>query len=126
MIRQLTRAFSIIALLLLAACAAPRTSNMSTSSSPVCKLSPEELRQRRQALIPGLLKRAEKVTDLDDGLRLRFAQRAGLLTELIRVIGQEQDCCSFLRFQLSVEPNAGPITLEVTGPAGTRQLLRSL
>jgi hypothetical protein len=61
-----------------------------------------------------------------DAACLRFAHRAGLLAELTRVIEQEQDCCSFLRFHLSVEPNAGPVTFEVTGPAGTRQILRSL
>jgi hypothetical protein len=125
MIRQLARAFWIAGLFLLAACTAPRT-NMSASSAPVCSLSPEQLQQRRQALIPGLLKRAEEVTDLDDGLRLRFAHRAGLLAELTRVIEQEQECCSFLRFQLSVAPNAGPIIFDVTGPAGTHQMLRSL
>src|SRR6266496_67822 len=99
---------------------------MNTSSSTFCSLSPEQLQPRRQALIPGLIQRADQVTDLEEGLRLRFAHRAGLLAELTRVIEQEQDCCSFLRFQLSVEPNSGPITLEVTGPAGTRRMLRSL
>jgi hypothetical protein len=99
---------------------------MSTSSSPACSLSPAQLQERRQALIPGLLKRADQVTDLDDGLRLRLAYRDGLLGELARVIEQEQTCCSFLRFQLSVEASAGPIVFEVTGPPGTRQMLRSL
>jgi hypothetical protein len=126
MIHQLARAFSIAALPSLAACTASRITNMSTSASPVCSLSPEQLQQRRQALIPGLLKRAENVTDLEDGLRLRFGHRAGLLADLTGVIEQEQDCCSFLRFHLSVEPNGGPVTFEVTGPAGTRQMLRSL
>jgi hypothetical protein len=99
---------------------------MNTASSVFCNLSPEQLQQRRQALIPGLLQHADQVTDLDDGLRLRFAHRAGLIAELARTIEQEQDCCRFLRFQLSLEPNAGPIILEVTGPEGTRQMLRSL
>ena len=123
--RQSAGALSISALLFLTACTSPRTTNMSISSSPVCSLTPEQLQQRRQALITGLLKRADQVTDLDDGLRLHFAYRAGLLAELTRVIEQEQDCCNFLRFQLSVEPSAGPITFEVTGPPGTRQMLRS-
>jgi hypothetical protein len=99
---------------------------MSISFSPACGLSPEQLQQRRQVLIPGLLKCADQVTDLDDGFRLRFAYRDGLLAELARVIEQEQTCCSFLRFRLSIEPSAGPITFEVTGPPGTREMLRSL
>jgi hypothetical protein len=126
MIYRFARVFSIAILLFLAACVAPRRTNMSTSSSPICSLSPEQLQQRRQVLIPGLLKRADQVTSLDDGFRLRFAYRDGLLAELARVIEQEQTCCSFLRFRLSVEPGAGPITFEVTGPPGTGQMLRSL
>ena len=102
------------------------TMNSSFASAPVCSLTPEQLQQRRQALIDGLLKRADQVTDLDNGLRLRFAYRNGLLAELARVIEQEHTCCSFLRFQLSVEASAGPITFEVSGPPGTRQMLRSL
>ena len=39
---------------------------------------------------------------------------------------QERDCCTFLRFALQAEPHAGPVTLEVTGPAGTGEMLRGL
>lgn len=91
-----------------------------------CKLSPNELAARRQELIPGLFKRAENVTDIPNGIRFRFAGKPGLLADLARVIEQEQDCCSFLRFTLTTEPNAGPITFDVTGPPGTGQMLRKL
>jgi hypothetical protein len=100
---------------------------MSTSSSsPSCNLSPAQLQERRNALIPGLLKKADNVTDVAHGLRLQFSHRPGLLAELTRVIEAEQTCCSFLRFQVSIEPSAGPITFEITGPPGTREMLRSL
>jgi hypothetical protein len=42
------------------------------------------------------------------------------------VLERERTCCSFLRFQIIAEPENGPIILEVTGPPGTRELLRSL
>jgi hypothetical protein len=35
-------------------------------------------------------------------------------------------CCRFLRFTLTVEPDRGPIALELTGPRGTREFLESL
>jgi hypothetical protein len=117
---------SVAGLLFLSACAVQHTKTMSKSTPPVCTLSPEELKQRRQALIPGLIKQADQVTNLSNGLRLRFENKAGLLTDIARVIEQERDCCSFLHFQLAVEPSGGPITFEVTGPAGTRQMLRAL
>ncbi|AKT39368.1 hypothetical protein [Chondromyces crocatus] len=91
-----------------------------------CSLSAAQLKEQRAALIPGLLERADRVTDLVDGLRLDFAQRAGLLPELARLIEAEQRCCSFLRFQLLVEPSAGGVSFEITGPEGTREMLRAL
>lgn len=97
-----------------------------SSSNPSCNLTPEQLAVRRQELVPGLLQRAEQVSDIPNGLRLRFSAERGLLPHLARIIEQEQDCCSFLRFELTTEPNAGPITLEVTGPSGTAEMLRNL
>jgi hypothetical protein len=58
--------------------------------------------------------------------RAHFAACPGLLSELARIIEQEQVCCTFLRFQISIEPGVDAITLEVTGPAGTREMLRDL
>ena len=91
-----------------------------------CKLTAEELKQQREELLPGLLRRAETIVDLVDGLRLQFPNERGLLAELARVIEREQGCCSFLRFRITVDPEEGPIALEVTGPPGTREMLRKL
>ena len=95
-------------------------------SNMSCSLTPEQLLIRRQKLVPSLFKRAEQVTDIPNGIRFRFASRPGLLIDLAHIIEQEQDCCSFLRFELITEPSAGPITLDVTGRPGTGHMLRSL
>jgi hypothetical protein len=91
-----------------------------------CSLTPDQLRERRDDLLPGLVRRADEVTELDSGWRLRFQSKDGLLAEIARVIEQERACCSFLRFQVTAEPNGGPITVEVTGPPGTREILQGL
>lgn len=98
----------------------------SPSSVFSCSLTPEQLGARRQELIPGLFKRAEQVSDIPNGLRFRFANEPGLLSALARVMEQEQDCCSFLRFELTTQPSAGPITFDVMGPPGTAEMLREL
>jgi hypothetical protein len=49
-----------------------------------------------------------------------------LLAELARIIEREQDCCSFLSFQITVEASGGPVTFDITGPVGTRDMLKSL
>ena len=92
---------------------------------PACTLTPDQLRERRDALLSGLVRRANEVTDLENGLRITFENRDGLLAEIARIIEQERTCCRFLRFQVTAEPDGGPITLDVTGPPGTREMLRS-
>lgn len=91
-----------------------------------CSLTTEDLKARAGELLPGLMRTATEVVDLENGLRLTFPSRPELLTHILAVSEQERACCRFLRFQLTTEPTGGPITLEVTGPAGTRELLRSL
>jgi hypothetical protein len=123
--------FAVLISLTLFAAAQPHASQMETKPDPKvsCTLSPRQLEKQRKKLLPGLFKHADKVSDLSDGrdgIRLHFKQRAGLLVELARVIEREQDCCSFLSFNLVVEPSGGPVTFDITGPGGTRDMLRSL
>ena len=116
------------------ASSAPPDTQMKPKPNPklACKLSPEQLQKQRQELLPGLFKRADNLTDLTglpdaaDGIRLYFVHRPGLLAELARIIGREQDCCSFLSFQITVGPSGGPVTFDITGPTGTRDMLKAL
>jgi hypothetical protein len=121
----------ILIVLTVSVAANPPTSNMETKPDQKvsCALSPQQLEKQRKKLLPGLFKRADKLTDLSDGtdgIRLHFKQRAGLLVELARIIEREQDCCSFLSFNLVIEPAGGPVTFDIAGPAGTREMLKSL
>jgi hypothetical protein len=91
-----------------------------------CKLSPAQLAARRHELIPGLFQRAKKVDDIPNGLRFHLASAPGLLSDLARIMEREQDCCSFLRIQLTMEASEGPVTFDVTGPERTGDMLRKL
>jgi hypothetical protein len=92
----------------------------------VCTLSPADLSARSGDLLPGLLMRAEERRPLEDGYALRFASGGGILLDIARVLEAERACCRFLRFRITAEPDLGPVWLEVTGPAGTREFLESL
>ena len=46
-----------------------------------------------------------------------------ILATIAQTIDAERQCCRFLRFSITVEPDGGPITLELTGPPGTREFL---
>jgi hypothetical protein len=122
---------AILLALVISVSAEPPVTEMESRPDPrvSCKLSPEQLQKQRKKLLPGLFKRADNLSDLTDGadgVRLHFKQRPGLLGELARVIEREQDCCSFLSFNIAIEPSGGPVTFDITGPAGTRDMLKSL
>ena len=91
-----------------------------------CELTPAEFAKRRQGLLPGLLANAQERIPLTDGFRWRFATDSELLAAVVQAIELERQCCRFLRFILTVEPDAGPIWLEVTGPEGTAEFLDEL
>jgi hypothetical protein len=91
-----------------------------------CTLTPDVLRARREGLLADLLRRPDARDVVTDGIRFRFPPTSETLSTLVRVVDAERQCCRFLRFTIAVEPAGGPITLELTGPQGTRQFLEEL
>ena len=91
-----------------------------------CTLSPEALRTRRAGLPSDLLRRAECREDLPERLRLRFAPTSETLATIARAVEAEGHCCRFLRFTITVEPDGGPVLLELTGPPGSREFIDAL
>jgi hypothetical protein len=98
-----------------------------SGSLPIaCTLTAAELAALRGGLLPGLLTRASEREVVAGGFRWRFSPRADLVKEIGAVIEAEHRCCRFLRFHLVVEPGDGAVWLEVTGPEGTDEFLRTL
>ena len=89
-----------------------------------CTLSEHELTQRRTGLAE-LRKGRLEARWRPDGVALRYAPEPASIAALAELIQVERRCCPFLRFRLTVEPGGGPIWLELTGPAGTREFLAS-
>jgi hypothetical protein len=96
------------------------------SSAVICTLTPGEVIEHRANLLPALAARARARTPTVDGYRLRFEPSE----ELVKVIGEtidaERQCCRFLRFDLTVTPDGGPIELTLSGPTGTRAFLAAI
>jgi hypothetical protein len=92
----------------------------------VCTLSPAALAARRQGLLSELLQQSAGREMLPDGLRLRFAPSGAMLSSIAQAIDAERHCCRFLRFTLTVEPDGGQFTLDLTGPQGTREFVAAL
>ena len=92
----------------------------------VCTLTPGALRARREGLLAELLRRSIGHELLPDGLRLRFASSNDALASIARAVDAERHCCRFLRFTITVEPDEGPLTLDLTGPPGTSEFVAAL
>jgi hypothetical protein len=89
-------------------------------------LTPAALRARRDGLLADLLRQAEHREKLPEGYRLRFTPTAETLSTIARAVDAERQCCRFLRFGIAVEPDEGPIFLELTGPPGTGEFVQAL
>ena len=61
--------------------------------------------------------------ELADGHEFRF--RLESLEALARFIANERKCCPFVNFDLAIGAGSDHLTLRMTGPAGTRELLRA-
>lgn len=64
---------------------------------------------------------ARERVGIADGYAYRFD--ANTFDDLARWITNERRCCPFVRFAIELSPDAGPIWLRLTGPAGTRDFL---
>jgi hypothetical protein len=92
----------------------------------VCTLLPGELNARAMQLLPGLAATATNRLTIDGGWRFEFPATSETLSAIVAMVDAERQCCRFLRFQLTLEPDEGPVRLDVTGPAGTQEFLRVL
>jgi hypothetical protein len=92
----------------------------------VCTLGPDALSARRQGLLSELRQQASGQEFLSDGLRLRFAPSGDTLAKIAATVDAERLCCRFLRFTLTVEPDEGQFTLDLTGPQGTSEFVSAL
>jgi hypothetical protein len=92
----------------------------------VCTLQPGELNARAADLLPGVARLAISRVRIEDGYRFEFVASSDCLNAIVAMIAVERQCCRFMRFQLTVEPDTGPVRLDVTGPAGTKEFLAGL
>jgi DNA-binding transcriptional MerR regulator len=87
-----------------------------------CTLAPDELGGRLDDWRTTVA-RASTAEPVASGVRLRFDRDADIAA-LAALMAAEQDCCRFLRFELTVD--ADDVTLEVSGPPDAQPVIDSL
>jgi hypothetical protein len=88
-----------------------------------CSLTDTQLQERRRVVLEKVRNAVVETRELEDGYSYQLPAREEWLAELARLVNLERQCCPFLRLSITVEPDNGPIWLELTGPPGTKDFL---
>ena len=64
--------------------------------------------------------------ELPEGYAFRLPGDGAWVAVAAELMVVERECCPFLTFELSAHPNRGPVIVRVTGPAGTKDFLRTI
>jgi len=105
---------------------ANRSSDMSDEVPVACCLSDEELRNREATLLAQFKSAVVATEQLADGYAFQVPGDKKSLALVLDLILAERECCPFLMFQFTAAPKMGATTLRVTGPAGTKEFLRTI
>jgi len=65
-----------------------------------------------------------EMRELPDGYEFRFDDDPNRLKRLVEFVSLEKLCCPFLRFEIEVEPESGPVWLRLTGREGVKEFIR--
>lgn len=97
-----------------------------TNLTVACSLLPAELKERRLSVLSRMRSAVTQIIELENGYNYQFGAGRELITELANLVVLEHQCCPFLTFRIIVEPGEGPISLEMTGPEGTKEFLAEI
>ena len=91
-----------------------------------CCLPARELREREATLLAQFRSAVMATEELPDGYSFRLSGDGTWVAVVAELIVAERECCPFLTFELAAHPNRGPVIVRVTGPAGTKDFLRTI
>jgi hypothetical protein len=99
---------------------------MSDDIPVACCLSDAELRKREATLLAQFKSALIATEELPDGYVFRVPGDKKWMAVVWELMVAERECCPFLTFELTAQPNMGPVSVRVTGPAGTKEFLKTI
>jgi hypothetical protein len=91
-----------------------------------CRLTDSELRKREATLLARFKRAVVATEELPDGYVFRVPGDKKSMGAVWEAIVAERECCPFLIFELTAQANMGPVSVRVTGPAGTKDFLKMI
>jgi len=104
----------------------PKETAMPKGTPLACKLAAPELAQRRAELEAEFFDAILETREFEDGYGFRFPEDDEWVQKLNQFILFERECCSFFRFELVVEPEHGPIWLNLRGGPEVKNFIATL
>jgi len=96
-------------------------------STPIaCSLTTIELHDRETMLLAQFKAAVVETEELEEGYAFRLPGEGKCIGLIAELMVAERECCSFLAFELVARHSKGPVILRVTGPAGTKEFLKTL
>ena len=80
-------------------------------------------RKRRAELAAAIVPQARSIRELADGYALQLGVTAPLAHEALEWLLLERRCCPFLRLELELESEEGPLWLRLRGGPGVKEFL---
>ncbi len=87
-------------------------------------LTPAE-RTRRSEVLAFLTKRIVEVVETADGIAFQLRSDPDTPALAGEFVAYESRCCPFIRFELTVEADGGPVRLSLGGREGVAEFLRA-
>ena len=90
-----------------------------------CCLTDSEFRKREATLLAQFKSAVIATEELPDGYVFRVPGDKRSMNVVWQLIVAERECCPFLTFELTAQPNMGQVSVRVTGPVGTKDFLKT-
>lgn len=91
-----------------------------------CGLTSAELGERAATLFAQFRSAVIETEELRDGYAFRVPGDRKWVAIIAEMIVAERECCPFLTFEFVAQPSMGPVIVRVTGPAGTKDFLKTV
>jgi hypothetical protein len=90
-----------------------------------CKLTTPELALRKKTVLAALKNEALETRELEKGFEYKFNGSDSMIDRLCEFIKTERQCCDFFTFTLTIPKETSFIFLEITGPQGSKEFIKT-